>query len=122
MLLNCQEVEVTDSNELIIGRNERLVVGVQFRVDVVRNYVVVTCALAVLNNVSAGVVSTLGSLQSSLGGCVHYEANLCSIEALVGELSNSRENLLIHVVGCKRDGTGRIKAGERTLVAGESSL
>ena len=107
MLLNCQEVEITDCDELIIGRNERLVVSVQLGVYVVRNNVVVTCALAVLNNVSACVVSSFGSLQSGLGGCVHYEANLCSIETLIGKLSNGRENLLIHVVGCKRDGAGR---------------
>ena len=121
MLLEGEIIEVTDTNVAVGCGLQGLVVRVERGVDVVGDNVGITGQCAVLDNKS-GILSLLGSLQLCLGDCVDDEHHHGRIESLVGELSNSLQNVLVSLTVGNLDVSGRSKVRERTLHAGETSL
>ena len=121
MLLEGEIVEVTDTNVAVGCALQGLAVRVERGVDVVGDNVGIAGQCAVLDNKS-GIIGLLGSLQICLGDSVDDEEHLSRIKALVSELSNSLQDVLVGLTVGDLDCAGRGKAGERTLYTSECSL
>ena len=120
MLLESEPLEVTEGDILLGGGNQSTIV--ESGVQVVCYDVWIASALAVLNNETTGsICNQRSSLQLGLGLTIHDDHHITLEEALVAELSNSLQDVLVSV-STNLDVTSLCKARERTLVASPSSL
>ena len=113
----CSEPLVVTDLEIASCAGYQLARAVELGVHEVRYGVTVSAAAAVLDHEATGSTLDLWcSHQLGLGYAVHRQTNLALEEALVRELGNSLQNLLVLVTTAQGDNTSRSQVRESALV------